>query len=422
MPSSAALKAYKEREAMMKDDPLSGAEIPILLDTAKEIIEKLSQRTNCFEEEREQLFPRFERKELQLSRVLGRGGFCVVNEVKGIKLDSGSAAAKDEAARNKDKELSQYEEAFTRDFVATRSLREGKVARYAIKQLSDACHNDNHLFLKGIIDLALEAKFLAVLEHPHIIKMRAVASVGPVSKNYFLILDRLYDTLEQRIRSWKAKKKRGKSFIGKVTGAKKKKNEIELERMVTSADLASAMKYMHDQSIIYRDLKPDNIGFDVRGDVKIFDFGLAKELRDDIKYPDGTYKLTGFTGSMRYMAPEVAKSLPYGLSADVYSFGILFWSIIAMDTPYAAYSCKMHEERVVTKGYRPACDKSWPEVWSNLMKKSWSPTPADRPSFKEIVTALNNECELLTPSDGSSKDDRLDSSRRSTRDILLSKK
>eukprot|EP00957_Ditylum_brightwellii_P091982 7003469-Ditylum_brightwellii.AAC.1 len=77
--------------------------------------------------------------------------------------------------------------------------------------------------------------------------MRAVASVGPVSENYFLILDRLYDTLEQRIRSWKAKEKKGKSFIGKVTGAKKKKNEIELERMVTSADLASAMKYMHDQ-------------------------------------------------------------------------------------------------------------------------------------------------------------------------------
>eukprot|EP00957_Ditylum_brightwellii_P055861 4232700-Ditylum_brightwellii.AAC.1 len=62
MPSSAALKAHKEREAMLKDDPLSGAQIPVLLDKAKGIIEKLSQRTNCFDEEREQLFPRFERK------------------------------------------------------------------------------------------------------------------------------------------------------------------------------------------------------------------------------------------------------------------------------------------------------------------------------------------------------------------------
>eukprot|EP00957_Ditylum_brightwellii_P160506 12218613-Ditylum_brightwellii.AAC.1 len=62
MPSSAALKAYKEREAVFNDDPLRGAEIPVLLDTAKEIIKKYSERTNCFDEEREQIFPRFERK------------------------------------------------------------------------------------------------------------------------------------------------------------------------------------------------------------------------------------------------------------------------------------------------------------------------------------------------------------------------
>eukprot|EP00957_Ditylum_brightwellii_P207394 15352796-Ditylum_brightwellii.AAC.1 len=124
------------------------------------------------------------------------------------------------------------------------------------------------------------------------------------------------------------------------------------------------------------------------------------------------------------MAPEVAKSLPYGLSADVYGFGILFWSIIAMDTPFAAYSCKMHEERVVMKGYRPSCDKSWPEEWSNLMKKSWSPTPADRPSFKEIAMILDDECELLTltPSEGDSKSDRLDQSRRNLFHVSQPKK
>ena len=54
-------------------------------------------------------------------------------------------------------------------------------------------------------------------------------------------------------------------------------------------------------SIVYRDLKPDNIGFDVRGDVKIFDFGLAKEFNPANVLDDGTYKLTGDTGSPRYM-------------------------------------------------------------------------------------------------------------------------
>ena len=49
-------------------------------------------------------------------------------------------------------------------------------------------------------------------------------------------------------------------------------------------------------SVIYRDLKPENVGFDVRGDVKIFDFGLARELDLNEKLDDGTFNLTGETG------------------------------------------------------------------------------------------------------------------------------
>jgi serine/threonine protein kinase len=61
--------------------------------------------------------------------------------------------------------------------------------------------------------------------------------------------------------------------------------------------------YFTNCSIVYRDLKPDNVGFDVRGDVKIFDFGLSRQLPSE-KLKDGTYNMTGDTGSPRYMAPE----------------------------------------------------------------------------------------------------------------------
>lgn len=100
----------------------------------------------------------------------------------------------------------------------------------------------------------------------------------------------------------------------------------------TLSVLALARTYPSNyNSIIYRDVKPDNIGFDVRGEIKVFDFdmGLAKELQDSERNKDGTYNLTGFTGSIRYMAPEVAKSQPYNLSADVYSYGMLLWHVFA---------------------------------------------------------------------------------------------
>jgi serine/threonine protein kinase len=51
-------------------------------------------------------------------------------------------------------------------------------------------------------------------------------------------------------------------------------------------------------SIIYRDLKPNNIGFDVRGDAKLFDFGLATEFDVD-KNNNAPFKLTGDTGTVR---------------------------------------------------------------------------------------------------------------------------
>ena len=49
--------------------------------------------------------------------------------------------------------------------------------------------------------------------------------------------------------------------------------------------------------------KPDNIGFDGKDSLKLFDFGLAKELKPYKKHADGTYHLTANTGSRRYMAP-----------------------------------------------------------------------------------------------------------------------
>lgn len=145
-------------------------------------------------------------------------------------------------------------------------------------------------------------------------------------------------------------------------------------------------------SIVYRDLKPDNVGFDVRDDVKMFDFGLAKELPPREDELDNTlYNLSGQTGSLRYMAPEVALGKPYNLKVDVFSFSILLWEIISLNTPFAGYNVRMHQKMVVEAGARPKIDYNWSKDLIFLMQNSWCEKIESRLNFEEILNILREE-------------------------------
>lgn len=77
------------------------------------------------------------------------------------------------------------------------------------------------------------------------------------------------------------KKQRGLSAkfkrlnIGTNADPSMDKNTFLAERLLVAHDVGSAIGFLHSNRVIYRDIKPDNIGFDIRGDVKIFDFGVS---------------------------------------------------------------------------------------------------------------------------------------------------
>ena len=98
--------------------------------------------------------------------------------------------------------------------------------------------------------------------------------------------------------------------------------------------------------------------------------------------------MTGGVGSPRYMAPEVVLAKPYTFSAEVYSWSIILWQMVAHDKPFAQLTLAGHAEGVAKGGLRPPLSKRWPESLRALLSNCWEAGAAKRPTFAELVPRL----------------------------------
>ena len=296
--------------------PSAGGKDKVALRTAgKKYAEKTINQTFAKSKilDNAKTFPDFSTNEVTLGKVLGKGGFGTVYEVRGFEAGKKPTSSMKERKSGGGGPVPDDDESVVSDggmesrkFIADHCIRAGGDARYAAKLLSPEVIADPPTFIQGIMDMATETRVLSDISHPNIIRMRAIASTTPYDEKYFIVMDRLYDTMEHRIVKWEKKQKRRSSFLGKNVLDRKgeKMKNLTEQKLVAAFDLSAAIGYMHERQILYRDLKPENIGFDIRDDVKVFDMGLAKEITEDIKRDDdGLYKLTAMTGSPRYMAP-----------------------------------------------------------------------------------------------------------------------
>jgi serine/threonine protein kinase len=136
------------------------------------------------------------------------------------------------------------------------------------------------------------------------------------------------------------------------------------------------------------DLKPDNIGFTSTGVIKIFDFGLSTCVRTRQQAHEA-YAMTGYTGSLRYMAPETAECKPYTEKVDVYSFGILIWQMARDRVPFKDMNKNEFFALVIHGNERPKIDPSWPMGFSSLLTRCWHKDSLQRPSFATVVKELD---------------------------------
>jgi serine/threonine protein kinase len=219
------------------------------------------------------------RREIQMGELLGRGAFSEVHEVR-VLNNPGCEREK----------------------------------RYAMKHLKAKLLTQPDNFRLAAAELAVEAHMLASFDHPNVMKIRGWATNGVASfadgrhDSFFLLLDCLDETLDQRIETWQ-KQAGGPSSQPQINingnlvtdlwrrlsmnpavdcqssqrsqgpdmDQKRASESLYLEKLGVCVEIASALAYLHSKCVIFRDLKPNNIGF-LNGRVQLFDFGLSREL------------------------------------------------------------------------------------------------------------------------------------------------
>eukprot|EP00814_Leptocylindrus_danicus_P003808 CAMPEP_0116006740 /NCGR_PEP_ID=MMETSP0321-20121206/1903_1 /TAXON_ID=163516 /ORGANISM="Leptocylindrus danicus var. danicus, Strain B650" /LENGTH=477 /DNA_ID=CAMNT_0003475341 /DNA_START=151 /DNA_END=1584 /DNA_ORIENTATION=- len=264
--------------------------------------------------------------------------------------------------------------------------------KFAIKTLSSQ-NLSKTILANSAVDIATEACLLAPLQHENIIKLYAVSTRQVLSSSFFIVLERLPSTLEMKTKQWR-KAHNGFTKFCTLSISKVKPIQQLRRRLKITVGLAHALKYLHEKNIVYRDLKPDNVGFDGDGVVKLFDFGLAREL-PFTGGEDSTYALTRNAGSPRYMAPEVWLDLPYNKKVDSYSFSILLWELCSLKESFNGHDPEIHFKRVVEEGFRPKTKSWWPSAVRNLMEACWDRNYTRRPNFVQIAKVLEAEVDQV---------------------------
>lgn len=94
-------------------------------------------------------------------------------------------------------------------------------------------------------------------------------------------------------------------------------------------EVAKGIEYTHNKSVIHRDIKPSNILISHHGEIKLIDFGVAKDETPS------KLTLTGMiVGTPSYMSPEQANGDPLGPQSDIYSLGVLLYEMLTGVKPF----------------------------------------------------------------------------------------
>jgi hypothetical protein len=198
-----------------------------------------------------------------------------------------------------------------------------------------------------------EARAAAKLSHPNVVLVHDVFSEGD---RYFIAMERL----------------QGASLADYVDEGGMPQ-EAALHVLVQILDAVHAA---HEQGIVHRDIKPDNIFVLPDGRVKVTDFGIAKVM--DSSANAAMTQIGTMIGTPGYMAPEQVMGAPVDRRADVFSVGVVGYELLSGTDPFAAESTTATLYRIVHEDCAPLGAYGVSEVLGAIVGRALAKDPEGR--------------------------------------------
>lgn len=207
--------------------------------------------------------------------------------------------------------------------------------KVAVKILLKKALKGNDVQLQMLYD---ELSLLQHLHHPNIVEF----------KDWFESRDKFYIVTQLAT---------GGELFDRIL---KRGKFTELDAVKIVIQMLAAVEYMHAQNVVHRDLKPENILYVDQSDsspIVIADFGIAKRLtgKDDV--------IIKAAGSLGYVAPEVLTSNGHGKPCDIWSLGVITYTLLCGYSPFIAESVDGFLEEC-TAGPKPV--KFHSPYWDNI--------------------------------------------------------
>jgi serine/threonine-protein kinase len=223
--------------------------------------------------------------------------------------------------------------------------------------------------------LKREAKILAKLKHPNIVKY---CDSGEANGRFFLVMEFIDGT-----------------DLGIILRSEGKLN-LSLV-MSIAIPIADALQYVHGRKLVRIDVKPSNIVISKTGQVFLIDFGTAKSKTPE---SEAITQRGSFVGTPNYMSPEQLKGAPPDERSDIYSFGIVLYESVVGKKPFVRELSDAMDTRIYQPPPSPSEFVTVPDELQALIMRCLEPDPARRfQSMGELTGELNKFTSAIPSTD-----------------------